>query len=267
VTQRFTRTRVETPAPRCLIHKALAWCSLTGVAVVVATIAGWWLSAAPSLAAGTAANITLTLLPSKIPADGSTTTTAIATVTDDGDNPVAHDDVVFSGISGPYVTRDDGDGTYATTIRSTTSPGQATITAADMSVVPTLSATATLTQEAVSTIVLSVAPTESVTNQEVTMTAVVVVASGGSPSGTMTFANRGIAILGCAGLILAPSTGQLSTATSTCQTSFATAGSPEQLTAAFVPTAGDNTVGSTGKASLPVSAGTTSTSLAVSKSR
>jgi Bacterial Ig-like domain (group 3) len=260
VKQRLMRDRAEFTATNRLFHRVVAWCS----AVFVATIAGWWLAAAPSVAAGPAAGITLTLLPPRIPADGVTGTTAIAIVTDALGDPVVGDRVIFSSVSGHYVGKDDNDGTYSTMITSTASPGQETITATDMSV-PTVSTTATLTQEAVSTTTLTTTPTNGVTNQPATLIATVVVEPGGvPPSGTITFENGGVPIQGCTGLTLTPPPAMLSAAI-TCETSFGAAGSPEQLTASFTPTAGANAVGSTGADSLPVGPGATSTSLVISK--
>jgi len=95
---------------------------------------------------GPAAGVKVGLDPSSIVADGKTSSTATATVTDANANPVSGQDVTFStdggqGISSPH---DNGNGTYTATVSSTTKSGDSTITATDGS----LSDSATLTQTA-----------------------------------------------------------------------------------------------------------------------
>jgi hypothetical protein len=86
-------------------------------------------------------------------------------------------------------------------------------------------------------------PASASTNQAVTLIATVTAAaSGKSPSGTVTFANRGLAIPGC-GFVPASSFGQ--SVTVTCTTSFPAASSAEQLTAAFTPNSNSGVTGST----------------------
>jgi hypothetical protein len=103
-------------------------------------------------APGPAAHLALVLQPASIPADGASTTTATATVTDANGNPVPDDQVAFSSTAaaqriGP--TRDHGDGTYTAPITSSTAAGTAAITVTDTSVVPGLTANAPLAQLAV----------------------------------------------------------------------------------------------------------------------
>ena len=96
-----------------------------------------------------ASKVDLKLLPESMPADGTSTTTATATVADVNGNPVKGDRVSFaSSDPGQRIgaTKNNGDGTYAATITSSTNAGGATITATDTSVNPAVSATATLTQ-------------------------------------------------------------------------------------------------------------------------
>jgi adhesin/invasin len=109
---------------------------------------------------GQATNISLQLSPSTITADGSSTSTATATVTDAHGNAVSGQAVSFSTtdhgetISG---TADNGNGTYTATITSSTTAGQASITAA---VAGISSAPQTLTQAPgrAANIALTVAP-------------------------------------------------------------------------------------------------------------
>lgn len=100
---------------------------------------------------GPAATVTVSLSPASITADGASHTTAVATVTDADLDAVAGDHVSFSSSDpgdtiGPVT--DDGNGTYTTTITSSTAAGEATITATDSSVAPSVSGRATLTQTA-----------------------------------------------------------------------------------------------------------------------
>lgn len=101
-----------------------------------------------ALAAGPATNVVVSLSPPVIAANGSSTTTATATVTDSGVNPVAGDAVTFTSDGGQAIgaTTDHGDGTYTTAITSTSTPGHSTITATDTSVTPGVNGTAGLTQ-------------------------------------------------------------------------------------------------------------------------
>jgi Invasin, domain 3/Bacterial Ig-like domain (group 3)/Bacterial Ig-like domain (group 1) len=108
--------------------------AVTPLAVMCVLLGGWLLAPA-ALAAGPATTVDVQLSPSTIVADGTSTTTATATVTDIGGNPVAGDAVVFSSDGAqsfnPQPATDNGDGTYTTTITSSTTVGQPTITATD----------------------------------------------------------------------------------------------------------------------------------------
>jgi Invasin, domain 3 len=94
-------------------------------------------------------SVTASLSPSSIEANGSSTSTATATVSSQG-NPVAGDPVSFSssdaGEKIGAVTASNG--TYTATITSSKTAGTATITATDPAVQPDASAQATLTQTA-----------------------------------------------------------------------------------------------------------------------
>jgi hypothetical protein len=96
--------------------------------------------------------IRVTAAPASILANGTSTSTATATVTNALGNPVAGQSVVFTS-SDPGqrfgAVTDHGDGTYSVTVFSSTTVGTATITAADATVTPHLTATAPLTQTAV----------------------------------------------------------------------------------------------------------------------
>ena len=83
-----------------------------------------------------------------------------------------------------------------------------------------------------SSTMLSVLPGGLVTNQSAMLTASVI-ASSGTPAGTVEFQNDGVAIPGC-------SAQPMTEATAVCSTEFSAAGSPEQLTAVFHPGPGVN---------------------------
>ncbi len=117
-----------------------------------------------------------------------------------------------------------------------------------------------------STTTLSAAPSNPVTNQSVTLTATVV-ASVGTPSGSVDFEDGGVAIPGCSN---EPVAQDGSSYIATCQTSFsassfAVGGSPKELSAVFTPGAGVNLEGSvSGPYDLSVGHGSTTTTLQVS---
>ncbi len=99
---------------------------------------------------GPPANIALSLSPTSITANGASTTTASATVSDDNGNPVSGESVGFSSSdSGEQIgaVSEPQPGTYTATVTSSTSAGSATITATDDSVSPSILADATLVQE------------------------------------------------------------------------------------------------------------------------
>ncbi len=123
------------------------------------------LALAPAAQAqGPAAQITLTLSPTLISADGSSQTTATATVTDASGMPIAGEVVAISSSDfrqsvSPVPATDNGDGTYTSTITSSTTPSASTITAADVST-PLAPASAALTQygRATTIRIVSIAP-------------------------------------------------------------------------------------------------------------
>ncbi|MDQ6606665.1 MAG: Ig-like domain repeat protein, partial [Actinomycetota bacterium] len=206
---------------------------------------------------GPAANVTVGLAPTSIPADGSSATTATATVTDVNGNRVPGDTVVFltsfGGQGSPQPAHDNGDGTYTATITSSTTPGPVQVVAVDQTT--GVHGQATLLQTGGSSnTALSVVPAQPVTNQTVTMIATVT-ASPGAPAGTVAFQAGGTPIPGCANVSVTPAAGP----TAVCQTSFAAANSPVSLTAVFTPSGAGNP-GSTSTPDL-LSVGEDSTSI------
>jgi hypothetical protein len=83
---------------------------------------------------GPAKNMTLSLTPRSIIADGNSFAIATATVADAHGNPVPMDTVVFSSSDSRErvaESRNNGNGTYSAVIRSSTAPGLVAITATD----------------------------------------------------------------------------------------------------------------------------------------
>jgi hypothetical protein len=126
--------------------------------------------------AGPASTVSVSLSPSSIVADGMSTSTATAMVTDAHGNPVTGDEVSFSTndegeLLGGF--RNNHDGTYSVTITSSTKVHAVTVTAIDFSVLPAVSNTATLTQTVgpASSIGVSLLPTSIVANGSSTTTA------------------------------------------------------------------------------------------------
>ena len=133
-----------------------------------------WLLAGTAQAAGTGTAISVSLSPTTITANGTSSTTASATVTDGTMTGVPGDTVVFtSSDMGENVssTTDNGDGTYTATITSSTTVGTPTITATDST--STLSGTATLTQSAgpAATVAVALSPTSIIADGTSTTTA------------------------------------------------------------------------------------------------
>lgn len=98
---------------------------------------------------GPAETVTVSLNPTSILANGTSTSTATATVDDINGNPVTGDHLTFtSSDPGERISAvtDHPNGTYTVTITSSTTPGTPTITATDTSVTPNISGNATLTQ-------------------------------------------------------------------------------------------------------------------------
>jgi adhesin/invasin len=97
---------------------------------------------------GPAATVTVSLQPSSIPANGTSTTVATATVEDSSGDLIAGDNITFSanqvGVTIGSVT-DHGDGTYTATVTSSSTTGTVTITAIDTSPDPNVSGFAPLT--------------------------------------------------------------------------------------------------------------------------
>jgi adhesin/invasin len=204
---------------------------------------------------GPAAHVAVTLNPNTIVPNGTSTSTAAATVTDALGDPVPGDTVAFtSSDPGERISATtNGNGTYTATITSSTTPGAATITATDRTA--GISGDATLTQTSTgSGTTLSVSPPNPVTNQPVTLTAAVS-STPVAPAGTVTFADGGTPIPGCVAEAVSPSS-----PTVVCQTSFAAATSPHTVTANYSPS-GKGATASTGQRILVVGKDATTTSL------
>ena len=95
------------------------------------------------------AGVTVSLSPSTVAADGTSTSLATATVTGSDGTPMTGQTVAFTSTDpgqtiGPVT--DKGNGSYTSTITASTTPGQATITATDQSMTPALSGQAKLTE-------------------------------------------------------------------------------------------------------------------------
>jgi hypothetical protein len=113
-----------------------------------------------------------------------------------------------------------------------------------------------------STTSLEASPAAPITNQKVTLTAVVQ-ASSGTPSGIVEFDDDGNLISNCAN---EPVAGGGSGDTATCNTSFTASKSPEHLSAVFMPQPGLNLGGSSATDNLTVARAPTTTALGVSTS-
>jgi adhesin/invasin len=98
---------------------------------------------------GPASKVSLALNPTSILANGTSTTTATATVQDTGGNKITGDTIKFSANPSTDVTigsvTNNADGTYTATITSAKTAGPVTITATDTSVTPNITGTAPLT--------------------------------------------------------------------------------------------------------------------------
>lgn len=98
-------------------------------------------------AVGGASTISVSVSPGSIKADGKSTATVTATVSDSG-SPESGDDISFSSSDGGQsigAVTDNGDGTYTATITASKTAGNATITASDTTPEPAVTATTTLT--------------------------------------------------------------------------------------------------------------------------
>ncbi len=144
--------------------------------------------------------MTLSLSPTSITADGTSTTTATATVDDSTGAPVTGDTVtIASSDPGEKVTptpaTDNGNGTYTATITSSTTVGTPTITATDSTSLVSgsdLTASTTLTQtvDPPASVAVTLSPTSIVANGTSTTTATATVKDAGGlllPNETVTF--------------------------------------------------------------------------------
>ena len=212
--------------------------------------------------AGSAATVQVAVNPAAILANGTSTAGVTATVEDAQGHLLTGQSVSFKSTdSGEFFGQvsDNGNGTYSVQVRSSTTVGSATITATDSSVSPAVSGQWTLDQAAgPSTTSLVTSSSALVTNESVTLFATVN-GGAGSPSGAITFSDGGVSIANCVAELITPSNPG-----ATCQTSFAAATSPEQLTAVFIPNTKSTAPGSTGVTTVTVMPDSPSVSLNVS---
>jgi Bacterial Ig-like domain (group 3)/Invasin, domain 3 len=212
--------------------------------------------------AGSAATVQVAVSPAVILANGTSTAGVTATVADAQGHLLTGQSVSFKSTdSGQFFGQvsDNGNGTYSVQVRSSATVGLATITATDSSVSPAVSGQGTLDQAAgPSTTSLVASSSALVTNETVTLFATVN-GGAGSPSGAITFNDRGAPIANCVAESITPSNPG-----ATCQTSFAASTSPEQLTAVFTPNSKSTAPGSTGATIVTVTPDSTSVSLHVS---
>jgi hypothetical protein len=205
-----------------------------------------------------ARHIALALQPTSIVANGSSSTTATATVTDADGNPVPGDRVDFSSSDpGQTITQvtNQQDGTYSARVRSSTTPGTATITATDATA--DISARRALTETARVSLSLVPFPTAAVTNQTVNLIATVA-SSRGSWSGTITFTiGQAASVPGCVSQPVTPAK-----PVAVCQTTFAASTSPDVVRATFSPNPGSLITGAFAVATVSVARDSTSTSVA-----
>jgi hypothetical protein len=142
---------------------------------------------------GVPSNISLTLQPSSITADGASTSTATATLTDALGHRVSGQAVTFSSTdSGESISgvSDNGNGTYTAAITSSTTPGTPTITASDG--VLTAQQTLTQTPGQPSHIALALQPSRIIAGGQSSSTAVATVtdrAGHGVPGQTVAFSS------------------------------------------------------------------------------
>lgn len=206
------------------------------VAAAVATCAVYALLAPSAQAVGLPQNLTLTLSPAAIPADGTSTATAVITVTDTTGNPVPNQNIQLSSTDQGqrFSAVQEHKDAYTATVFSSSTVGTSTITAKDVSATPPLSGQASLTQTAVPTTTsLLATPAGVVTNETTSLVATVTSSSAGdAPVGTVEFTDFGNPIAGCGSVPVTPVAQSVNV---TCETSFLAFTSPEQLVAIFMP--------------------------------
>lgn len=212
---------------------------IAAAALILASGTGEALFPASTQAAGV--GVALKLSPPSIVANGSSKSTATATVTGLVGTPLPLENVTFSTtdsgekISSPVVNQNAE--TYSVTITSSTTPGNVAITATD-NTASVSSSSAILTQTGSET-ALNASPSPAATNEQVNLVAFVASTyTDATPSGTVGFSDRGVTIKRCGAVALVPSS--KGTAQATCQTSFSATSSPEALVASFAPSAGAN---------------------------
>jgi hypothetical protein len=138
---------------------------------------------------GLPTTIKLTLSPHQIPADGVTTASAVATVTDKAGDPIAGQSVRLTS-SDPNqrigTVTDNNNGTYTATITASTNAGTSTLTATDVTPQKPLAGTAILTETAGPPAALSIALSPARINadgQSTTRATATIVDQFGNPDG------------------------------------------------------------------------------------
>jgi hypothetical protein len=128
----------------------------------------------------------------------------------------------------------------------------------------TKTVTATVAGSVSSTTSLAASPGDPVTDQTVTLTAIVSADGGFEPAGTVSFEDQSSPVPGCSSQ---PVVRNGSAYTATCQASFLAPSSPESLTAIYVPTSGNHVLGSSSSPlALDVRSAPTVTTLSASTS-
>ena len=151
------------------LNPAVVWNNsmYTASAVDVSTDAQWGTQNFAIRPAGPATDVTMSLTPSSVPANGTAQTVAKAAVADAGGNPVQGDVLTFSSTdSGDQIgpVSDHHDGTYTATITTSTTVGTPTITATDTSVAVSGHGTLTQTPGPATTVGITLSPATTVAN-------------------------------------------------------------------------------------------------------
>ncbi|MFL5845058.1 MAG: beta strand repeat-containing protein [Solirubrobacteraceae bacterium] len=160
--------------------------TVAGTSTITATDTGSGLSGVTTLTqrAGAVDTVALTLAPSSVTADGTSTSTATVTVEDANHNRVSGDpvEITAAGTGKPAVgtVTDNHDGTYTATITASTTAGAFTITAADGA--KSDAKTLTQTAGAATTVTVTLSPTSVIANGTSTSTATATVTdTNGNP--------------------------------------------------------------------------------------
>lgn len=184
-------------------QSATEWAGISGIQTAP-SLPSYSLSATQTLnqVAGPAADISLGVSPTSIPADGKTTSTVTATVSDAAGHRLDGQSVAFtSSDTGETISAVTGlgNGVYQATVTASKTAGAVTLTATDSTVSPSISATGALTQTAL--------PAVTKTVQQVTTTTTV--AKHKSPPPTLAFTGANSGTLAGLGALLCGAGGAL----------------------------------------------------------